>query len=331
MPPLISVIVPVYKVECYLKNCLESILSQTYQNIEVILVNDIAPDNCGEICYNYAKRDSRVKVIHKKHGGLSAARNAGMKIASGEYLGFVDSDDWIEPDMYEYLLSGIQRTGGDISCCGLCEERLHSSKEIGRKTDVCLGTAEALKVLLTNGGIQTTVVWNKLYRRSLWDGILFPDGRLSEDTATIYQVFAKSERICIMSKAKYHYRINPSGLMRATNLSRELDFWDAAKTRYNELLPIYPEFGELLKIDMIQAIMNIWSMMWELGASERDKWSVLLDEMAAYARKNYKSVLQLCNFGITGKLRTCLTPYNKSWAFLMCAILKKISDIKHGG
>ena len=178
--------------------------------------------------------------------------------------------------------------------------------------------------------------------RQQWSGINCTDAHFGMESCSLMDDCLKTQQPfikCLQNqsayascqKPKYHYRINPSGLMRATNLSRELDFWDAAKTRYNELLPIYPEFGELLKIDMIQAIMNIWSMMWELGASERDKWSVLLDEMAAYARKNYKSVLQLCNFGITGKLRTCLTPYNKSWAFLMCAILKKISDIKHGG
>ncbi|HEY8803664.1 MAG TPA: glycosyltransferase, partial [Clostridium sp.] len=101
--PLISIIVPIYKVEVYIRNCVDSILNQTYKNLEIILVDDGSPDNCGNICEEYSSKDKRIKVIHKKNGGLSSARNAGLDIASGEYIGFIDSDDWIEGDMYESL------------------------------------------------------------------------------------------------------------------------------------------------------------------------------------------------------------------------------------
>ena len=331
MAAQISIVVPVYQVEPYLEKCVESLLKQTYSDIEVILVNDSAPDRCGEICDRFARNDNRVKVIHKEHGGLSAARNAGMEIASGEYIGFVDSDDWVEPDMYEYLLQGIRTTNSDIVCCALWEERLRSSKRIGKRAGRLFTAHEAIRSLLTDGGIQFTVVWNKLYRRSLWDNVLFPQDRLSEDTATVYRILAKARRMYVMPEAKYHYRINPNGLMRTTNLSREMDFWEATKARYANLLPMYPEFKELLKIDIMQAIMNVWSMMWEYGEDERELRAAMLHEMATYAKENRRVVLPLCCFGITGKMRICLTPYNCAWSFFLCSVLKRISDLKQGG
>ena len=113
----ISVIVPVYKVEPYLRKCLDSIVNQTYRNLEIILVDDGSPDNCGRICDEYAERDKRIRVIHQKNGGVSSARNEGLKIASGDWIGWVDSDDWIEPDMFEYLLENAKKSKADIAVC----------------------------------------------------------------------------------------------------------------------------------------------------------------------------------------------------------------------
>lgn len=114
---LISIIVPVYKVENYLSKCLDSMICQTYKNIEIILVDDGSPDNSGKICDDYAKKDSRIKVIHKENGGLSDARNAGLKIATGKYIGFVDSDDYISVEMYEKLYNQAKKEDADIACC----------------------------------------------------------------------------------------------------------------------------------------------------------------------------------------------------------------------
>ena len=115
--PKISVIVPVYKVEPYLRKCLDSIINQTYRNLQIILVDDGSPDNCGAICDEYASKDSRIEVIHQENGGVSAARNAGLKLAAGDYIGWVDSDDWIEPDMYAYMLENMQKYEADIAVC----------------------------------------------------------------------------------------------------------------------------------------------------------------------------------------------------------------------
>lgn len=330
MLSLISIVVPVYQVEPYLKRSIESILRQTYQNIEIILVSDFAPDQCGRICDDFAKKDQRVKVIHKEHGGLSAARNAGLDIVSGEYIGFVDSDDWIEPDMYEYLINGIKKTNADISICSFWEEHSYTARVVGTKANTLLDRSEAIRDLVTTNGI-TNTVWNKLYHRSLFDEIRFPEGRLSEDSATTYRIFAKADTICILTDPKYHYFINPKGLMRAKNLNRELDFWMAAKQRYYDLLPFYPELEEPLKVDIMQAIMNIWSMMWDLDRTEWHAHADLLNEMAGYARSYCGCALRWCHFGITGKIRTALTQYNSAWSFWLCHILKILSDIRCGG
>jgi len=134
---MISVIVPVYKVEQYLRQCIESILNQTYQDLEILLIDDGSPDRCGIICEEYAKKDPRIKVFHTENHGLSAARNVGLQIAKGEYIGFVDSDDWIEPDMYEILLRRLEETDTDISVCEIWREGV---KEIPEKVSKTLST-----------------------------------------------------------------------------------------------------------------------------------------------------------------------------------------------
>ena len=330
MTPTISIVVPVYLVEPYLKKSIESILHQTYQNIEVILVCDFAADRCGEICDDFAKKDPRIKVIHKDHGGLSSARNVGLDMAAGEYIGFVDSDDWIEPDMYAYLLDGIQRMGASISICSFWEEYPHSSRVIGRNEDSLLSSTQAMLALITSDGL-TNTVWNKLYHRSLFDGVRFPVGRLSEDNATAYRLFENADPVCVLSVPKYHYLINPQGLMRAKNLRRELDFWKTANERRDELLPKYPEWESPLKVDIMQAIMNVWSLMWDLDKTEWHKHDEELREMALYSKANHKDALRWCHFGLTGKLRTHLTQFDQAWSYWLCRILKRLSAIRCGG
>lgn len=148
---MISVIVPVYKVERYIHQCIVSILNQTYQDLEILLIDDGSPDKCGEICKEYAKKDSRIKVFHTENHGLSAARNVGLQIAKGEYIGFVDSDDWIEPDMFEILLRRLEETGADISVCEIWREDVeerHPGKSV--RNAVYTGT-DAIKSLIIYG------------------------------------------------------------------------------------------------------------------------------------------------------------------------------------
>ena len=204
---LISVVIPMYKVEAYLERCIRSVVDQTYTDLEIILVDDGSPDRCGEICDEWAKKDARVRVIHKENGGLSDARNAGMAIATGEYIGFVDSDDWIEPRMYELLYAAMQETGAQIAECTRenFSDTSFPTPYTGEQPKKQLFTAEqAIAELLGDGALRQTV-WNKLYRAELVKNKLFPVGKINEDEFWTYRVFGDAKTIVRMDAALYHY------------------------------------------------------------------------------------------------------------------------------
>ena len=207
--PKISVIVPVYKVEKYLDRCVESIVNQTYKNLEIILVDDGSPDNCPAMCDAWAEKDERIRVIHKENGGLSDARNAGMDIATGDYIGFVDSDDWIEPDMYQFLMNNILENDSDISRCGLFVEYEDEEDKQEQNSEflsmrICDNT-EYLKGLV-QGGYVRGVVWNKLYKCSCIgdDRFMTADGA-SEDIMFNNRIALKVKSCVCEDRPLYHY------------------------------------------------------------------------------------------------------------------------------
>ena len=172
----ISVIVPVYNVEKYLEKCIDSILSQTFKNFEIILVDDGSTDSCGIICDEYERLDNRVKVIHKINGGLSSARNSGLEIASGEYVAFVDSDDWIDKNMYQELYNEAKKNNADIVQCKFIkakDENVSIYNNEFNEVEV-IGNLDALCNLYNERCIETVVTWNKLYKRYLFNDIVFP-------------------------------------------------------------------------------------------------------------------------------------------------------------
>lgn len=207
MEPLISVIVPIYKVEPYLKKCVDSILTQTYKNLEIILVDDGSPDNCGAICDEYAAKDSRIRVIHKPNGGLSDARNAGMKIMTGQYVAFVDSDDWIEPNMYSSLLGLITRFEADMAFGGVADDL----ETDGNVTTV--RTSDYSATLFAEDKISAMrryfhgswAAWDKLYKAELFEGIVYPVGEINEDEAIVLHLLNRCERVCYTNEIFYHY------------------------------------------------------------------------------------------------------------------------------
>lgn len=200
----ISIIVPVYKVEKYLEKCVNSILAQTFTNFELILVDDGSPDRSGAMCDEYAQKDPRVKVIHKENGGLSSARNAGIDVARGRYLGFVDSDDYIAADMYELLHEEITRAQADLAICGIYD--IYEGKEPVEKPIIHeTATAdEALLLILQGNNISVHAV-NKLYRRELFQTLRYPVGKYHEDSFIIVDLLAKCQKIAINSAQKYFY------------------------------------------------------------------------------------------------------------------------------
>jgi len=207
---LISVIVPVYKVEKYLHKCLDSILNQTYKNLEIILVDDGSPDRCGEICDEYAKKDARVRVIHKQNGGVSDARNAGLEIAAGEYIGFVDGDDYIDENMYRAMYDAVKKDESDIAICGLLsvDENANEIKKNNLNIpieDGCFDKEYIFKQFCINKYWHYVTVWNKLYKKELFSVIKFPVGKIHEDELVAHHIVGKCSRISCISKPLYFY------------------------------------------------------------------------------------------------------------------------------
>ncbi len=224
---LISVIVPVYKVENYIHECVDSIIAQTYTNLEIILVDDGSPDNCSKICDEYAEKDSRVKVIHQENGGLSAARNAGLDIATGDYIGYVDSDDYIELNMYEELYEAIKEYNSDLSICGVKKFELENRLEVyGNKS---LTKNEFLKELLSEN--VKSYVCNKLYKKSLFDNIRFPEGELFEDLKIMHLIAEKTTVVGFIDKTFYNYRIRQNSITADNKGIRANDYLSATHSR----------------------------------------------------------------------------------------------------
>jgi len=210
--PLISIIVPVYNVKDYVEKCLDSICGQSYANLEIIVIDDGSTDGSGEVCDTYASKDKRIKVIHRKNGGLSAARNEGLDVAAGEFIGFVDSDDWIDTDMYEFLY-GLLKTGdADISICSHYLEKPHKTK-IKYTSDKVLNLTprDAIR-LLVEDDIVRNFAWDKLYRRTLFDELRFPQDRYFEDIAIMYKIFYRARKIVMKGHPKYHYMVRTDSI-----------------------------------------------------------------------------------------------------------------------
>lgn len=234
---LVSIIVPVYKVEQYLERCVKSILNQTYKNIEVILVDDGSPDNCGKICDMFAKQDNRIIVIHKSNGGLSDARNKGIEIAKGKYIGFVDSDDYIEEDMFENLYNLCIERNADISMVSYRE--IQNGVNINENSNYSYQIIEydkinAIKELLKDNKIKN-YAWNKLYKKELFNEIRYPIKRAYEDVGTTYKLFYLANKIVWYDTPKYNYVRRINSIVSKNTYSNLKDFIDLSYERYNFL------------------------------------------------------------------------------------------------
>ena len=229
---LISVIVPVYNVENYLERCMTSVLNQTYKNLEIILVDDGATDSSSKMCDEYARMDSRVRVIHKANGGLSDARNAGLSIATGEYIGYVDSDDWIELDMYERMYEACIEHNAQLAECRYASEYKDKTVLGGKDKTLPLTREELLKIYISghNEYVIYNSVWSKLFKKELVDGMQFPKGRNSEDIMYTTKAFCKLEKAVYIDSCLYHYVLDREGsIMNVARGERmfkdEIPFW----------------------------------------------------------------------------------------------------------
>ena len=298
--PLISVIVPVYNVEIYLTKCLESIVQQKYNNLEIILVDDGSTDNSGNICDEYASKDDRIVVIHKNNGGLSDARNRGINRAQGEYLTFIDSDDFVSDEYILYLYELILRSDADISVCGydrVWEKQITHSRPKQNKY-IVLNRCRALATLLYQKEF-TSSAWAKLYKKNVWKGIRFPMGQLHEDVAVMYLLFAQA-KVVVYGDAKHYYYLQRGGsIVNSSFSSKRMDYiihtqacidymknnhimlYKAAVSRHFsaccELLAEIPSHNdyEIYREKLYHEIRKYWKIVY------KDKYARLINRCAA--------------------------------------------------
>lgn len=216
---LVTIIIPVYKVEKYIRRCVDSVLTQSYQNLQIILVDDGSPDNCGRICDSYMKKDARVKTIHQPNGGLSIARNTGLEYALGEFIYFLDSDDYIAPDTIETMVRLADEHHADIVMAGHNRVEADGYIHCDSKNWPDLHSTEAIKKAILVNDIPN-FAWGKLYRKNLWDNYRFPEHVLVEDMYIVAFVFYKANRIFVTPQPFYYYSNESSGsIMRGRNKS----------------------------------------------------------------------------------------------------------------
>ncbi len=251
--PLISIIVPVYQVEKYLEKCINSIINQTYKNLEIILVDDGSTDNCPSICNHFQTEDTRIKVIHQENGGLSHARNVGLEISTGDFFGFVDSDDWIEPNMYEVLMSALQETDADIVVCNHLEETDDSipipitSNSLEKKLYL---PKETLKKIISGENLTLYYVWNKLYKKSILSNIRFPTNKIHEDILWSPQIIGNSRLILSINRPLYHYIIRPGSLTRNKSIAIKR-ILDKNELLIRQIMYIREQYPALEKVSII--------------------------------------------------------------------------------
>lgn len=283
----VSVIVPMYKVEKYLDRCIKSIINQTYKNLEIILVDDGSPDSSGNIAEGYAQSDSRIRVIHKENGGLSDARNAGIIVASGDYICFVDSDDSIDEHFVEELIKACASSGADIAVCNYLNvikpEDIPPYDSKNNANIVVQNSLEALNSIYSQDNVVTIVAWNKLYRRELWNDILFPVGRIHEDEATTYKLLYKAKKIVRIDKSLYYYFKNDESITGSQYSLKRLDILWAIESR----MDFYKSkaLEELYYKDSYKYLCKLLTSYYNVAHTEGDNKEILKSLMKKYHTK----------------------------------------------
>lgn len=303
--PIISVIVPVYKVEGFLDRCVQSIADQSYKNLEIILVDDGSPDNCPALCDAWAEKDSRIKVVHKKNGGGAQARNVGLELASGQYIGFVDSDDYVMPEMYARLYQALIDTGSDIAECGYCtvtDDNTVPEADCGSGPTV-LGTVRALEEHIRNRRC-TQVIWNKLYRKGTLDTVRFVEGKTIDDEFFTYRALANARQVAVLDQALYCYRQQPNSIMHQSFSLKWLQAIEAKVLRLAFIQKNFPELEKTAKVNLLFSCLYSGQM----------SYLYLTGEDRAQAMEALKRVIATCGFQSTDFMEQKLT--NRCWAQL---------------
>ena len=308
--PPVSIVVPVYNVSRYLPQCLESVLSQTYQNIEVLIVDDGSTDGSGSICDRFAERDPRIRVIHTDNRGLSAARNLGLESISGAFISFIDSDDWIEPNTVETLVKAALQTKADVVTMKACMEYVGKTSyprvvkkrsHVYRGGDILAAYAE---------GLLGNAAWNKLYRAECFRDLRFPYGHNYEDVVVAWKLMkGLSENggaVAALSEVLYHFRARKSSISHTWTLDNVCDCWEAYHGKFEGL----PDYREKLLPECFVAIRRMWASFEGYSREDRARAEATVREMQAFSKKHFSEVMR-GEYSARTKM-TCLLSLSRS-------------------
>lgn len=286
--PLVSIILPIYNVEYYLDQCMQSLFVQTYRNLEFIMVDDGSKKECAKLCDTYLKKDSRVIVYHKKNGGLSDARNYGIERANGEYITCIDPDDYVDCDYVEYLLKILEKYKSKMS---IAQHRVHydngSIKDNGGEGDEALKVEKCLEKMLYHDVIDTSA-WGKLYHRSLFENVKYPKGKLFEDIGTTYALMLQCDFVAVGYEAKYNYIFHNNSIVNGKFNLKKLDLLEMTDLMAEDVLSIYPSLGNAVKRRQVYARLSTLNQMLNAGKEyDNERISVI-----RYIKKNRMDILK---------------------------------------
>ena len=292
----LSIIVPVYNTEKYLERCLDSLVSQTYSSLEIITVNDGSTDNSLNILNKYAQKDKRIMVIDRDNGGLSAARNTGILKATGDYLGFVDSDDWVDRDMYASLIKELEDNSADLVTCGFLplyakdlKPEIIEQKKALKAGEVKVYSAKDAAGIILQGKIAQVSACNKLYKRELFNELKYPEGRSHEDTFVIIKLLLECQKVVIDPNVRYYYYHRDDSIITKKLSLADYDLIEASQANYELVKDNYPS---VLK----QAEMRVlWSHFWLLDKAIIAEDSTLKDKTikaeVEYLKQHYSQII----------------------------------------
>lgn len=292
--PLVTVVVPIYNVELYLDQCVESILNQSYTNLEIILVDDGSTDNSASMCDAYCLREDRIKVIHKKNGGLSSARNRGIDVATGTYIIFVDSDDYLHPCMVEKMIKTAMLHDSSIVCCDYTSSNFPSSE----MNDVeILDNSLAICRLFDDSAFKC-YAWNKIYKKDLFDTIRYPHGKLFEDIPVTYDLFKKTDKIVYLKNKLYYYRIREGSITKSKFTAGNRDLLEAINYVIDDACSAGIASSKLW-LGYMSYYLNYVKKGFAVGIDIADDYSKIIK----IVRKNYKSIISNNNISIKKRIQ----------------------------
>ncbi|MBP3871354.1 MAG: glycosyltransferase family 2 protein [Faecalicoccus sp.] len=323
---LVSVIVPVYNVQEYLTQCLESIVSQSYGNLDIVLIDDGSTDSSGLICDSYAK-NNKIRVFHTENNGLSSARNYGINNAKGQFITFIDSDDWVESNLVELLLRAAISNNAEVVSAQIYKDYIGNTTYLMTKTETEKNFCGHEILNAYEKGLFPDFAWNKLYRSDIFNQIRFPEGRNHEDCAVTWKIIIKlveeEKQLTVIPEYLYHYRMRKNGISHTFSFKNIEDYWIACTEKLNGLPILHKE----LLSECMMIIGRMWMNYNNFSKKDKKKALPVIKEMQEFSITHYDEIM-FGNYPRTVKL-TCKISKHKSWfVMVLCQIIGKIRLVR---